>query len=881
MAEIAAKIKVEGLAEFRSAMTQASAAVKQSTAEEKKAEAQYKETGDAAAYAQQKTQALTEKLKAQEKQVEAARKACAALEKAGVAPDDKRLVEWKTKLANAEAEMSKTKTALRDVGQGMDDVGSKAKQAGTDIADISKKLDRKTLIEGLNAVSDTMEGVIRRAWQMGQAIWNASTDAANWADSTRDAARAAEMTSEEYQRMSYACQFFGLQVSDLTGKEAKLTQAMDEQGRIAVGDWAVDTIDRVTGQKRNFSNVLMDIIDGLGQIEDPVRRDQEAMRLFGKSYASMRGLIEDGQEAWQQRYNEAPIVREETVDALADTADVLKTMDAQLETLKMEVLTALSPSIKTIAEAISELAKSFTEFLQTEEGQQLLKDMGTALENIVTALTGDVDFAGIVQTAANALSTLNDGLTWISKHGNEIRDVVVGLGIAFGGLKLTSFGLNVANTVSSLTHLLGHGVSSGSGTAGSAANAVGRNAARAAAGSGLAGKLGGVASGVGSFLLDALPVAGMSTAVIGAALLPAWLETRHDREERQAELDSRVAQAETDAAQIGDSAQAALDIVHLTAQAMGNTGRLDISGLEIQGDLAEEASALETLAGMDTEGILTGRQRLLLAHGAGLTNAGRHELLDSAMLTAAESITGGRETYSGDVMSDVSDTLDAIMEIREALEDEPGSLGNGSPMFDLIDQIVENEGVMSQLSDNTKDLLGAWYSGGNESPTAFSDAADLLEVIENELNDAWDDYVSDGRNVGEGVAQGIRESTPAAVAEAVAMANSIHAAVRRTLEINSPSRVMAGLGQFAGMGLAEGIDRSIAQVEASATRMARAAENPVAGAAGNVYNGGSTVNNHYFHVGTYNQNTASDLNALARQVIGIQRGERQGYGQRR
>lgn len=878
MAEMTAKIRVEGLGEFRSAMSQASASVRQSTAEEKKAEAQYRETGDAAAYQQQKTEALTKKLEAQGKQVEAARKACAALEKAGVAPDDKRLVEWKTKLANAEAEMSKTRTELGRVKTSMTEVGDTAKKTGGEIEGIAGKLDRETLVKGLDAVSDKMEAVIQKAWQMGKAIWDASTDAATWADATRDAATAAGMTTTEYQQMAYAAQFFGLSIDDLTNKQGKLVKAMDAGGQIMVGDWAVDTIDRVTGKRRSFSNVMMDIVDGLGQIEDPIARDQAAMDLFGKSYKDLNGLIEGGQEAWQDRIDEAPVVREETVNSLADTADVLKEMDARLETLKMETLAALAPSITTIAEAVGTLAQNLTDFLQTQEGQKLLTDLGQAINDIVTAITGN-DFSGLVETAASALESLTKGLQWIAEHKNEVIAAVTGLGLAFGGVKVGSFAIKTTEIISSITRLLGIGAAGtgGAALAGGGGGASLLGGAGAAAGTGIMAKIGGaLSSGLSGLSTVALPAA-----VIAGGVVVPWLANKNDREARQAELDARVMQAEAEADAIGEAANAALDIVHVTAEAMGNTGKTGADFLEIQGDQANEAAALARLAGMDTS-MLSGRQRLMLNRSGSLDSAGVHNLLEDISLTAAGSIGAQASGYTGDVMSDVSDTLDTILEFKEALSEDVGSMGNGQSMFDFIDSIVENEGVMSKLSDDTQDMLAAWYAGGNTGATAFSDAQDLLDAIEGDLNDAWDDWVSGGEDVGNGMAEGIRKAAPRAIAEATAMANGIHLAVRTALEIASPSRKMIGLGNYIGAGLAEGINRSISQVESAATRMSRAAERPVAAAAAGTYSSNSSVtNNHYFHVGEYVQNSESDLNALARKVLGVQRGERQAYGKRR
>ena len=790
-ADVTARIRVEGLGEFRSAMSQAAAAVKQSTAEEKRAEAQYKETGDAAAYQQQKTQALTEKLAAQQKQVETAQKAIKKLEEAKVAPDDRRLVQWKTQLANAEAEVSKTRselgklngTSTAQITQGLGKVEGAAKEAGAELHGIAGKLDRETLVKGLDAVTDKMESVMRKAAQMGKAIWDASTDAANWADATRDAATAAGMTTTEYQQMAYAAQFFGLSIDDLTNKQGKLVKAMDEGGQIMVGDWAVDTIDRMTGEKRSFNNIMMDLVDGLGQITDPVARDQAAMELFGKSYKDLNAMIEDGGKGWQEKINEAPVVREETVNSLADTADVLKEMDSRLETLKMEVLASLAEPIKTIGEAVSTLAQGLTDFLQTKEGQQLLKDLGDALTEIVTAITGQ-DFSGIVETAKGAVEGLTKALDWLLENKDTVIAAVTGIAGAFGALKFMSFGIQAANTVSAFNRLLGiPGNTNGSAGASASASNIGSSIGQAAGTGGQMIMFGG--SG-GSILLS-----------LGLANL--WSDT-----------DPMLRGMKSDIEKYG----------HI------RTGD----------DMAAEMYAR---TGFKSPANLSGRQ-------ARLYNLADYGLSDRP----GQGLFG---MFSGPDKGTVNATIRLLQtELLENVLDP-----------DLYAELMSAD---TAKGDNV-DLLKRVKTG-------------ILEADESLFADLEESSVTAGEAVPAGLAEGIRNNSDVAVSEAEAMAGAVKSVVTQVLQVHSPSRVMTEIGGYVGLGLAEGIDQSIAQVEAAAARMSVAAARPVAAAAGSTHNS-SVTNNHYFTVGEYVQNSESDLNALARRVMGVQRSERQAYGKRK
>lgn len=799
-AEMSAKIKVEGLAEFKSAMSQAAASVRQSSAEEKKAEAQYRATGDAATYQQQKTEALTKKLDAQEKAVESARKACAALEKAGVAPDDKRLMEWKTKLANAETAVIKTRdeltklngTSTAGITKGLGSVEGKAKDAGTELAGIAGKLDRDTIIKGLDAVTDKMEAVMQRAAQMGKAIWDASTDAANWADGIRDSAAAAGMTTTEYQQMAYAAKFFGLSIDDLTSKQSRLTKAMDEGGQIMVGDWAIDTIDRVTGQKRSFNNVMTDIVDGLGQITDPVARDQAAMELFGKSYRDLNQLIEDGGQGWQEKINEAPVVKEETVNSLADTADALKTMDARLEALKMETLAALAPSIETIADAVGDLAQNLTDFLQTKEGQQLLKDLGSAIEGIVNAIVGQ-DFSGLVNTAKGAIEGLTGALSWLADNKDLVMGAVSGIAFAFLGLKGASAGIQAAETVASFRRLLGIGGGSGSGAA-------------AGAPAGIGGVNAG--SGIGSLLGP------MAALVLSEKIF----------------LDGATAQ-------FNENMETAEAIHQIQESTMAT---------------AQETADAAEAAGKAIDPVADSTRQMLLGKG----------------LSALEYINDPNAQAAPGIGMYVPRT---VVNERGLLETIRTMQGQNST---IMQGLLSPETYAALMGAKTDGFLGIGNIGGQQ-------AWDLVNQITQELASSVPEMEQAGSDISSGVSAGIQASAPEAIAAAQAMANAIKATVQSVLDIHSPSKVMASFGAFTGMGLAEGIERSISQVQAASVRMARAAEAPVQSAAGNIYNGGNSTINHYFSVGTYNQNSDSDMDALARRVAGVQRGARQAYGRRK
>lgn len=101
------------------------------------------------------------------------------------------------------------------------------------------------------------------------------------------------------------------------------------------------------------------------------------------------------------------------------------------------------------------------------------------------------------------------------------------------------------------------------------------------------------------------------------------------------------------------------------------------------------------------------------------------------------------------------------------------------------------------------------------------------EDLQNAPEDLPSEWFIDGENAAIGLANGIDRQAHQAIGAAVQMARSVNAAVRQTLMIKSPSKVMAGLGEFVGLGFAQGIESEIGTVQRAAARMASATMTPI------------------------------------------------------
>ena len=119
------------------------------------------------------------------------------------------------------------------------------------------------------------------------------------------------------------------------------------------------------------------------------------------------------------------------------------------------------------------------------------------------------------------------------------------------------------------------------------------------------------------------------------------------------------------------------------------------------------------------------------------------------------------------------------------------------------------EGVAQGIRDNT--------------PVVVTAATDLGGTTGNSLQTALEtaDFPGMGKDVAAGFAQGIKDNTQLTVSAAIDMANAVSSAAKVTLEIHSPSQVMAGVGENTVAGFTAGVEKTaptaISAVETMAT----------------------------------------------------------------
>lgn len=167
--------------------------------------------------------------------------------------------------------------------------------------------------------------------------------------------------------------------------------------------------------------------------------------------------------------------------------------------------------------------------------------------------------------------------------------------------------------------------------------------------------------------------------------------------------------------------------------------------------------------------------------------------------------------------------LNTLLAVARASDEQLITL---SGRFDNINKMANQQA--------TKELVGL-----REETDA--QIADLLIGVE----DQFTEYAPAlGKNLTDGMADGIKEGMPTVIKAAVSVAQAAVSAVQNILEIHSPSRRFRWLGNMGGEGFAKGFADCINLVQRAAQSMANSALVPANVVAGNMVTNNTTTVNH-------------------------------------
>lgn len=501
-------------AQFVSGMHKAQDSVKTTEAALKKVEAEFKATGNAEQYMAQKSDVLNQKLQSQKKVADNAKNALAEMNKQGIDPASKEYQKLAQQLLNAEAAMMETQAALNGLDASALKAADSANELVTSVNGISKKISLDQVIGGINSITSGLETGAKKAKELGEALWNDIMDSARWADDTATMAMMYGIDIDTFQRMQKLVQNgMDTTVDAILGAQTKLKKGIGSENE-TVQQYLKDLNLLRTGQGKygeqevliteDVNELFWETGQALMAMTDAYDKEAAAQALFGKSWKELIPLFSKYKslEEYNAALAEVNVNSEEEVEQLATLSDKVGELEGNWQTLKNSLLAELAPALTGAAEALDGLLERLMEYLQTDEGQQMLERLGTAVSGLFDDL-GKIDPEAVVSGFVGVFETVIGSLEWLVEHQEDVIGALKAIVIGWGALKLTGGALQILKLIDGMKDLMG----------------IGGNAVAAQAGKDVAiAAGGGIAKSLSSFLTSTVGITG-TAALLGYPMI--------------------------------------------------------------------------------------------------------------------------------------------------------------------------------------------------------------------------------------------------------------------------------------------------------------------------------------------------------------------------
>ena len=536
------------LSGFTSGIREGQNILKGLNAEMKATEAEFKATGNAEQMLAGKTKTLNSQIQVQKGIADQAQQALKAMTDAGVEPTNAAYQKLYATMMNATAGMNSAQAELNALSAGTESAAEGADKLSGSMDKIGKKISLDQVISGINSITNGLENAAKKAVQLGQELWDSIMQNAQWADDTATQAAMFGIDIETYQRMQkLVTNGLDTTLEAMLKSQQKFNKNIGE-GKDEFVDMmvelglAVETAGGKTGDTfmQLVTDDQLDLFFRAGQaimnMGDEFKKEAAAQKLFEKSWRELVPLFTDYKsvEEYNAALAEVKINSEEDVNALAGLYDEVGKLKGDLETLSRDIMAQLAPALTDAAEALDGLLQSVLEYLETEEGQEMLKGLGDSVSKLFEGMK-NINAEDVVNGFKDAFDKVMNVLTWIVDNKDTVVGAIEGIFGVWGTLKVGSGVLTILKVINGLKDLMGMG-GGATATEGGGFLASGFMNFASSALSNVAPALQIWASAQGGPIYDWLthesPIAGLLN---GSESLGEWWETRKKEVEKNAE----------------------------------------------------------------------------------------------------------------------------------------------------------------------------------------------------------------------------------------------------------------------------------------------------------------------------------------------------------
>lgn len=462
------KVKMDGEKEYRAALAQINAGLKNLGAEMRSVEQDFTDNADSVEALTKKSDVLERTMLTQKEKVEKLQEVVAAATET-YKEADKRTIDWKTSLIEAETKLKQMQRALDDnntaleeaknatdnLSGEMDDLGQQTNSAAEKVADAADDIgtmgqkagdaQRETmglggtvdqltsklgfsLPEGLKKTMDgisdvdlktaalvgSFAGVVAAIVGVEKKLASLTTEAGASAKELLTLSEVTGQSTDELQEFEYMSKFLGVTTDQLSDGLKEITNKMQE-ARDGSAD-AADAFDRLgvrvtdsRGELRDAGEVFYEVIDALGDMKNQTERDAAAMDLLSESARNFNPLINRGSDVLkayaEEAHNTGYVLSEETLKSLTQVDDAYQHMLLSQEASKNQLAEEFAPYL--------------TEFYQNLES--IITDLASA-----AADSGLIDLFGSLLELASALSPVLSGLADAASALKPIFETLAG-----------------------------------------------------------------------------------------------------------------------------------------------------------------------------------------------------------------------------------------------------------------------------------------------------------------------------------------------------------------------------------------------------------------------------------------------------------------------
>lgn len=311
------KIGVSGIADFKRDINSANQQIKTMDADLALVEKQFRATGDAEAYMQQKTDLLKGKLEAQKSVLEKAESALKAMKDNGVSPASAAFQEMQRKVIATKSDLIDTEEALKNVGKSSDNTNDS-------LRNIDKNVAFENITDGLDKVISKLESGARAAINLGKKIARSAMDSTEWADEILTEATKYGTDAESIQRMRNVAEFIDTDVDTILNAKARMAKNKDSLAEL-IG---------ISADGMSVDDAFWKAGEAIMAMTDEFEREEAAQKVFGRGWKDLVPLFTTGQEEYNRLMAEQNVLTNEQVQSLGDADDAIKSVQQQIELMK-------------------------------------------------------------------------------------------------------------------------------------------------------------------------------------------------------------------------------------------------------------------------------------------------------------------------------------------------------------------------------------------------------------------------------------------------------------------------------------------------------------------------------------------------------------------